>query len=80
MKWKTLEWNGDTLKYDNSLFIEGKNDRWGKTLSIVYYLDTLTGGKDYLFRYEYSPGQNYADIIMNKNQADSVLKAWKIDY
>src|SRR5262249_55582324 len=80
MKWKTLEWNKDTLLYDYSLFIEGKNDRWGKTLSIKYYLDTLIGNKNYLFEYKYSPGQDQPDLTMSKNQADSVLKAWKIDY
>jgi hypothetical protein len=76
LKWKDLEWSKDTLKYDRSIFTEGKKEHPSNNLIIVYYLDTLTSRKDYLFRYEYSPKNDTADVVLTKPQADSVLKAW----
>ena len=77
MKWKTLEWSGDTLKYDLSLFVVGGKDGYGdKLMNITYYLDTLNNRKDYLFEYLYFPGRDSKVILFTKAQADSVLKAW----
>lgn len=77
LKWKSLEWNKDTLKYDISLFVEGDKDRYGPSLSVTYYLDTLGDRTNYLIDYIYSPGIDSRHILMSKVQADSVLKTWK---
>jgi hypothetical protein len=77
MKWKDLEWNNDTLKYDRSVFTEGKHEHPSNNLIITYSLDTLTDHKSYVFRYEYSPkSDTAADIVLTKAQADSILSKW----
>jgi hypothetical protein len=80
MKWKDLEWNGDTLKYDRSIFSEGKKEHPSNTLMIKYWLDTVSGSNQYLFTYEYSPKGNADDRELTPLQADSILKAWKLSY
>jgi hypothetical protein len=75
MKWKDLEWSKDTLKYDRSIFTDGKKEHPSNYLTIVYYLDTLNS-RTYTFRYEYSPKGDANDVVLTKMQADSVLNAW----
>jgi hypothetical protein len=79
LKWKTLEWDGNTLLYDRNLFVEDpKKDRYGNYLWIAYELDTSTADKKYLFMCTYKDSNRVEDIL-TKPQADSILKAWKLD-
>jgi hypothetical protein len=78
LKWKTIRWRADTLLADYSFYVENsEKDRWGKTLEISYYLDTLQN-KGYLFEYNYSPGNPAPDISFTRDQADSLLKLWNL--
>lgn len=80
LKWKTIQWRSDTLLADRSLFVENaEKDRWGKTLVINYYLDTLSR-KEYRFEYLYSPGNPAPDILFSRQQADSLLSLWGLSY
>lgn len=80
LKWKTVQWTGDTLLADWNLFVENSDkDRWGKTLVINYYLDTISR-KNYKFEYIYSSGNPAPDISFNQHQADSLLKSWGLTY
>jgi hypothetical protein len=78
LKWKTVRWRGDTLLEDHSFYVENSDkDRWGKTLEISYYLDTVQQ-RGYLFEYNYSPGNPAPDISFTRQQADSLLKLWNL--
>lgn len=80
LKWKTVQWHGDTLLADRSLFVENANrDRWGKTLVINYYLDSVSK-KNYMFEYLYSSGNPAPDITFTQQQADSLLQSWGLTY
>jgi hypothetical protein len=78
MKWKDLEWSGDTLKYDRSIISEGKKEHPSNTLNITYWLDTLVDHKTYRIRYHYSPKNDTTDMVLSRFQADSILISWKL--
>lgn len=78
LKWKTVRWRADTLLADYNLFVKNpEKDRWGTTLEIQYYKDTLQQ-QGYLFRYIYQQDSKSPEIDFSRAQVDSVLKEWGI--
>lgn len=80
MERKDIEWNKNTLKYDRTNF--SSMDSLESYLNVEYFLDTVVTPNVYRFNYWYSninmqPGKASS---VTKQQADSILKAWKIDY
>jgi hypothetical protein len=79
-KYKNIEWNGEMLKYDVSVFV--KNDAAKSWLRIAYWQDTLSKTRGYKFSYDFGNDAYAADSTsaLTKHQADSILKDWKLDY
>jgi hypothetical protein len=78
MQRKDIKWNNDTLIYDQTSFTEiYPLDTW---VDISYKRDSVSG--NYIFDYSYSDKTMAAGKYrsLTKSQADSILKAWKIEY
>jgi hypothetical protein len=77
MERKDLEWKSDTLIYDRSSF--EANDSLDSWVGIWYQRISSTG--NYVFEYSYA-NKTMTGIVktISKVQADSILKAWRIDY
>lgn len=75
---KDLEWKGNQLIYDRSNY--NSMDSLKSWLVIEYILDTLSGKNKYQLNYTYSTSYSMDDnhLIISRQQADSVLKAWHL--
>jgi hypothetical protein len=78
MQRKDIEWKNDELVYDLTNFTA--MDSVDSRVWILYVRDSTNG--NYVFKCGYSNKNmlNDSDAAITKSQADSILKAWKIDY
>lgn len=75
---KDIEWNEDTLIYDWTNF--SARDSLDSWVWIFYTRDSTTGNYNFTCGYSNKNTPTDTDAGITKAKADSILKAWKIDY